>query len=553
MGMDAHARGQLGEAQAKYCRALKLNPRHPLANIYLAIVFASSDGFLNEAVLTAEKAALLDGEHWLVSTNRALICLEAGRMDEAIEEAERGVKLAPAGIAGNPARMVLAMVVASAGEPERAVAVYDEILKLEPAHPAACPNSCFNQTLCNVGPKELLEQRRRWYEANRYKGKIEPHIKRPRDLSYNPLRVGYVGGDFKQHSASFIFASVLLHHSSDIEMYLYSSLPVDPEKDAMAKKFKEKANAGTGDASRWRDISESTDEAAAAQIRQDRIDILIDLAGHTNGGRLALFTRKPAPVQMTAWGFAHGTGLPEIDYFLADPIAIQPEEREFYAEKIIDLPCIITYEAPESYDLKGPSPAPCKRNGYITYGCFARYEKLSSECLAAFGEILRRVPDSKLEFKDAAFRRPHSIRRVIACLGGGIEPERLLFSGPTDHRDHLLSYQGCDIMLSPWPHSGGCVTCEILWMGVPLVTLDGSQPSARSGSSVLTAMGRTNWIAHTPEQYIDIAVQMAQDCKPLNEVRKTLREEFLNSPVVANYVPAVERAYREAWERWCQQ
>ncbi len=545
MGMDAHGRGQLGEAQQKYQRALRLDPRHPLAGIYLAVVFASSDGFLNEAVLTAEKTAMLAGDpgDWVVSANRALICLEAGRMDEAVDEAERGARLAPEGVTGNHARMVLAMVAANAGEPERAVPVYDEILKTEPNHPSASPNSCFNLTLCGVGPEQLLAQRKRWYEANRYTGKAEPHANDRSDS--RPLRVGYVGGDFKQHSASFIFARVLLHHTPAVEMYLYSSLPVDPEKDGMAKRFKDAA----GD--RWRDISALSDEDAAALARRDRVDILVDLAGHTAGGRLALFTRKPAPVQMTGWGFAHGTGLPEIDYFLADPVAVRPEDREHYAEKILDLPCVITYEPPEHYDLKGVSPAPCRRNDYVTYGCFARYEKLSAECLTAFGEILRRVPDSRLEFKDAAFRRPHSIRRVIQHLGEGIAPERLLFSGPTDHRDHMLSYQGCDVMLSPWPHSGGCCTVETLWMGVPLVTLDGSQPSARSGASVLTAMGRTNWVARTPEQYVEIAVQMASDPKPLNEVRKTLRQEFLASPAYAGYVEAVELAYRQAWERWC--
>jgi predicted O-linked N-acetylglucosamine transferase (SPINDLY family) len=334
-----------------------------------------------------------------------------------------------------------------------------------------------------------------------------------------------------------IFGAVVLNHSKDFEVFLYSSLAVDPKADVRTKKFQDLGN--------WRDISTLDDEKSEALIRADKIDILVDLSGHTNGGRLALFTRKPAPVQVTAWGFAHGTGCPEIDYFFADPVAVPEEERQHYAEKIFDLQCVVTYDKPE-YDLKGTSALPYHSNGCITFGSYARYEKLSDACLETFAEILRRVPSSRLQFKDGGFRRPYSIKRVLAAMPD-ISPERLLFSVATSHPEHMQAYQQADIMLDPFPHTGGVVGMEQIYMGVPVVTLYGTQASGRTTSAVLTAMGRKEWIAKSREQYIDIAANLAADIPALTKARKTLREELLASPVVKDYPKAVEAAYRQMW------
>lgn len=540
LGVNAHASGDLPKAQENYNHALRLDPRHAVALQNLAIVFAQSPGLINDALLTIERAIMCDSTLHVLHMNRALIALEAGRVDEAIAAIELAVQLSPD---DGPALWAQAIVLTTAGMPEKSVPIYRKILEKEPKHPAAGPNACFIQTLTDAGPKELLAQRKCWREANGHLGPLLPHYN---DRSESrSLRVGYVGGDFKQHSAAFIFSRILLHHTPAVEMYLYSSLPVDPNLDGRTKKFKDAAGE------RWRDISTMPDEEAARLIRNDKIDILVDLAGHTNGGRLGLFTHKPAPVQVTAWGFAHGTGLPEIDYFFADPIAVPQEEREHFAEKIFDLPCIVTMEEPAEYALKDASQAPFKRNGYITFGSYARYEKMSEACIKTFAEILRRIPDSKLQLKDHAYRRPYSIRRVMSLMPD-IAPERLLFSTATDHRDHMLSYQQCDIALDPYPHGGGVVCLEQLWMGVPVVTKYGTQPAGRSAASVLTCMGRHHWIAKTDEEYVNIAVAMTDDSKQLADVRKTLRKALLDSPVVKGYVEAVEAAYRAIWKTWCE-
>lgn len=537
LGVEAQVSGKLPDAQRHYQQALRLDPRQSIATQNLAIVFAQSN-LLNEALLTIERASMMDGVHGVIQMNWALMALEADQIDIALKAGRKAVELAPT----PESRLALAMVLGTAGLPDQAVPIYNDILKENPKHPAAGPNSCFVQTLTTATPEDLRKQRDKWYQENRYTGVVAAH---DNEKSANrPLRIGYVSGDFKRHSAAMIFSGVLFHHTKDIEIFFYSTLPVDPVCDTITKRFKDVAGEN------WRDIEKLTDEQADALIRKDKIDILVDLAGHTNGGRLPLFTRKPAPIQVTAWGFAHGTGCPEIDYFFADPVSIPQEERKHYAEKIFDLPCIITYEPPAEYNILGKSPLPYHHNDYITFGTYARYEKMSDICLATFAEILRKVPDSKLQFKDHGFRRPYSIRRVMAAMPD-IAKERLLFSIATTHPEHMQTYQQADIIFDPFPHTGGVVGMEQLYMGVPVVTLYGTQASGRSTSSVLTVMEKHDWIAKTKEQYVEIAVRMANDIPMLTKVRKTLRDEFLASSVVTGYVGAVEKAYREMWQKHC--
>lgn len=525
IGMASHQVGNLPEAQRHYQAALRIDPQHAIATNNLALVFAQSN-LINEALLTIERASMLDGVFGVIQANWGFMALEAERVDVALEASERAVAITPC----METKMCRAMVLSTAGMPEGAVEVYRDILKDHPGHTAAGPNICFAATLTDMPPEESIELRKAWYAVHGYKGPKKPH----HTTKHERIRVGYVCGDFKCHSAAMIYKDIISKHSQEFEAFYYCTLAVDPVADAYTKEFQALGN--------WRDIVALSDEQADELIRQDEIDILVDLAGHTNGGRLALFSRKPAPVQVTAWGFAHGTGVPEIDYFFADPIAVKEEERPFYAEKIYDLPCIVTYTVPTNYHFSGVSSLPYKRNDYTTFGVHARYEKLSDKFLATVGKILKAIPNSKIEFKDAGFRRPYSIKRIQRLLG--VDSKRLMFSIATGHDEHLQSYQRADIILDPFPHTGGLVGMEQLFMGVPVVTRYGTQAAGRTTSSVLTAMGRTEWIARNEQEYVKIVINLAKDTKKLAEVRKTLREEFVQSPVVTGYREAVEKAYK---------
>ena len=539
LGVEAQMANKFAEAERNYRNALRIDPRNAIATHNFSILYAQQNN-LNEALLTIERALLFDSKLASLHMTYALMCLDADRIDDALAAGRKAVEMVP----NKDTRLALALVSATAGLPKESIPLYNAILDEVPAHVQAGPNACFVQTLVRSTPKDLLKQRQRWYEANAFKGE---KLKHKIDTEWpRPLRVGYVSGDFKTHSAAMIFRNVLAHHDNKVVLpYFYSSLPTDPAADHFSKIFTEAA----GD--RWRDIITKTDAEAAQMIVDDKIDILVDLAGHTNGGRLALFTHKPAPVQVTAWGFAHGTGCPEIDYFFADPISVPENERKHFAEKIYDLPSLITYEEPPYGLPDADDKIPFRQNGFITFGSCARYEKLSAECLAVFAEILRAVPDSVLRLKDSAYRRPYSIKRVLQAMPD-IAPERIHFLIGTDHREHLLAYRQADIGLDPFPHGGGIVALEQLYMGVPMVTLKGTQPSGRNSASVLTVIGHPEWVANDEKEYVKIAVDMSENVKMLRETRKTLRKALMESPVVKGYREKVEEAYQDMWQQYLE-
>lgn len=549
LGTEAYVLKNLQKAAVHYQRALKIDPCNAIANNNLGVVLACA-GDLHNSLLAMERATIFDGVEPVIAANCALINFEVDRMDEARRCSEKAVSLAmekpdpkkETDTAGYiRSRLAYAVISASYGRPQDAIPKYMEMMEVEPTHPAAGPNACFVQTLTNCGPDALLALRKQWREANGWKGRTWPHsnVKDPN----RTLRVGYVGGDFKSHSAAMIYSNVLFNHDkSQVEPYLYSTLPTEADKDDMTQKL-----IACGE---WRVMVDKTDEEFEDQVAADKIDILVDLAGHTNGGRLAVFTRKPAPIQVTAWGFAHGTGLPEIDYFFADPITVPENERKHYAEKIWDLPCIVTYRPPVEYGIPETSPAPCKKNDFFTFGSFSRFEKLSDDCLACFNAILKRVPNSKLYLKDAAFRRPYSIRRIMEALPD-VDRKRIIFGVSTSHPEHIQEFQKVDLVVDPFPHGGGNVAMETLYAGVPLITKYGTQAAGRTASSVLTTIGRKDWIARTDEEYIEKAVEWSGRLDELAAARKTLRSDLLSSPIINGYAQSVESAYRSMWRIWC--
>jgi tetratricopeptide (TPR) repeat protein len=546
LGVEAQMGNRPADAARHYLKALGIDPSHVIATLNHGITLATQ-GDLNQGMLTLERAMLFDDKSAAVRMNYAMMCLNAGRIDEAMKYGELAIEMGKTdeGNLGKTApKLVMALILGAAGHSDRAVPLYNEILDDEPDHLQAGMNSCFAQTLTFATPEDLLRQRKRFYDSVKFKGTVRRV--RHDEAWPRPLRVGYVGGDFKQHSAAMIFGNVLLNHDKTrVLPYFYSSLAVNPDADPWSKEFKAAAE------DRWRDIEGKSDDDTADMIRDDKIDILVDIAAHTSGGRLPIFVRKPAPIQVTAWGFAHGTGVPEIDYFFADEVSVPQEERQWFAEKIWDLPCLVTFRKPK-YVFKENSLLPYAGNGYITFGSSARYEKLSEACLRCFAKILHRVPDSVLRLKDSAYGRPYSIRRVLDIMKGfDIGRERIQFIIGSSHEEHLQGYRNSDLQLDPFPHGGGIVSLEQLYMGLPIITLYGTQCSGRNTASVLTCMGRGDWIARSEDEYVEKAVALANDIEMLRSARKTLRSELMDSPVVKDYCKVVERAYQAMWCKYC--
>ena len=307
-----------------------------------------------------------------------------------------------------------------------------------------------------------------------------------------------------------------------------------------------------GHAERWHRTANLDDAALAELIREDRIDILVDLVGHMRGHRLLVFARKPAPIQVTAWGEPNGTGLSAMDYLLADAVLVPESERALLAEQVIDLPNYLGLWLPDP--VAEPKPLPARSRGYITFGSFNRLEKIQEQVLACWAAILRGVPRSRLVLKERTLGDAGQKERILSVLASnGVSADRVTLLGWRHPSEQFEAYQDIDLALDPFPHNGAMTTLEALWMGVPVISLAGSTIPSRLTAASLTVLGLTDFIAQDLHGYVDIAVAKARDVAGLARLRASLRGRMMRSEIAdpVRYARAVEAAYREMWERWC--
>ena len=301
-------------------------------------------------------------------------------------------------------------------------------------------------------------------------------------------------------------------------------------------------------ADRWRDVVQWPDDRLADHIRADKVDILVDLSGHTRGNRLHVFARKPAPIQVTAWGHGSGTGMPTMDYLFTDPVSVPPQVCGLFAEQIYHLPCSIIIEPPPP-ELRVAEP-PVTSGGYVTYGLFTRASRLSNAGIELWSRILRSDVTCRLVIKDHLLNDGSIQTRLLESLAAhGVTPDRVSLMGSTSREEHLAAYRRVDICLDPFPDGGGVSTWEALHMGVPVVTKMGNSRSSRIGGAILSAIGMTDWIASNDDQYLDIALRSTPD--QLRTIRNQLPDLIAARCSPASYTRAVERAYRTMWEKYC--
>ncbi len=301
----------------------------------------------------------------------------------------------------------------------------------------------------------------------------------------------------------------------------------------------------------WRDISGMSDEDAAALVRQDQIDILIDLALHMAGNRLLLFARKPAPVQATFAGYPGSTGLEAMDYRLTDPYLDPPGHNDaFYSEKSIRLPDSFWCYDPQS-DQPAVNPLPALANGFVTFGCLNNFSKINEPVLKLWAMVLHAVADSRL----VLLTPPGSQRRITgdALKQEGIEPQRVEFAPPLPREQYLELYQRIDIGLDSFPYNGHTTSLDSFWMGVPVVTLVGQTAVARAGWCQLCNLGLQDLAANDAAQFVQIATALAEDLNRLAEMRSTMRQRMQQSPLMdtQRFTYNIEMAYRQMWKQWC--
>jgi len=430
------------------------------------------------------------------------------------------------------------------GRIEEAVFHFRETYRLAPDFPEALASviACLNYDP-ECTPERSLAEHRDW--AGRVAARHYPvHARHANERDpERRLRIGYVSPDFRRHPVSAIFAPILAAHDpGEVEVTCYYN---HASEDAMTLRIKSLAR-------QWRAIAAMNDAALCEQIRADRIDILVDLAGHTGFSRLLAFACKPAPVQASWLGYFNTTGLATMDYFLSDPWSSPPGQERFFVERLLRLPHTRFCYEPPGY-MPGVCPLPSASAGHITFGSLNNLAKLNDQVLALWSQLLQAVPDSRLLVQTAALdddANRQRLRERWARLG--IAPERLDLRGFTPMERVPAAYAGIDIALDPFPFCGGVTSLEALWLGVPVITLAGPSLASRQSASMLANLGLPELIAADARQYLAIARELALSPQRLAALRAGLRPRFAASPLMdyAGFARSLEAAYRRMWRDW---
>ena len=355
------------------------------------------------------------------------------------------------------------------------------------------------------------------------------------------LRIGFVSPDFRAHTIGRFLLALFEHHDpQQIEIAAYAEV-VRP--DWMTEKLRRHAAT-------WRNTCGVRDDVLARQIEADQIDILIDLAMHSDGSRLIAFTQRPAPVQATYLAYCGTTGLHSIDYRISDNFIDPPGiDESVYVEKTVRLETFWCYVPPP--DL--PAPAQREPGAPLTFGCLNNFSKFNSEVLTCWAEILLRVDTSVLLIHSFEGAHRQVVLNKFESLG--VDPKRIEFIGPQKFKDYFASYSRIDIALDPFPFGGGTTTCDALWMGVPVVTLVGRTAAGRGGASVLNQIDMPEMVALQPGEYIDIAVDLAHYKERRAWLRKNLRNAMSRSPLMdaPRFARSFESVCRAMWRHYCEQ
>jgi predicted O-linked N-acetylglucosamine transferase (SPINDLY family) len=538
LGIALQRAGRWDEAIDALTRATRVNSGR--GETFHQLSFALRErGRLDEAVAAARRAIEIDPNHAEAHNNLGIIFSEKGQVDEAAAEYRKAIALRPdfGGAYNN-----LGNALKDMGDLEGAVNFYRQAAALD-SQTSVAENYLYSIHFHpGYDARRIALEHADWNArfAKPLAARVPPHTN-----DRNPdrrLRIGYVSLDLREHPVGRFLLPLLANHDHEqFEIFCYTDLA---RPDAVTERLKQSSDV-------WRPTAKLTDEALAQLVRNDRIDILVDLAMHMDGTRMLAFARKPAPVQVTYLAYVSTTGLETIDYRLTDPYLDPPGiDESIYSEKSIRLPHTYwCYQPPAS--APPVAPLPSASNGHITFGSLNNFSKVSRSALRAWIEILKQVPSSRLIFH--AGEGAHRQRVLREFLDGGIFPDRVEFVARLPIEQYLHAYDRIDIALDPFPYTGGTTTCDALYMGTPVVTLAGPTAFARGGVSLLSNIGLPELIAENSDRYIRIVTELASNPSRLTELRTTLRDRMTRSPLMnaPQFARDVEHAYRTMWRAWC--
>jgi len=392
-------------------------------------------------------------------------------------------------------------------------------------------------------PEQIFAEHRNWAQTHTSHIVRRVHSSPGMEVGSRRIRVGYVSPDFCHHPVSDYVEPVLRHHDrSRFEVYCYSDV-VRPDQ------YTERLRALHVN---WRDTASLSDAELAERVLEDRIDILVDLAGHTRGNRLLMFAGKPAPVQVTWLGHPNTTGLAAMDYRITDALTDPPGMTDhLYTEGLARLPdiCVVLQPPAEAPEV---NPLPAITQGCVTFGSFNALQKVTPEVIAVWARILVRQPRSRLIMLSVPEGRAR-VRLQETLAKHGVDPGRVEFRGRVTFRDFHHAHHHVDVALDPFPCAGHSTSFLSLWMGVPVITLAGGSHVSRFGVTVLSNVGLERFIARDAEEYVAVATAIAGNLEDLSHVRATLRQRMRASPGmdVSRFMRGLEETYQHMWDESC--
>lgn len=510
--------GRHQEAALAYRNLLATDPSNAPNWFHLALALQQW-GRVSAAIEAYRRATSIDPNYADAFKNLGVALKSLGRMNEALECYDQAIKLRPdfAETHYNRGNLLTEL-----NRLEEAELSFREALKYRPNHLAARSNLLFSLNYrSTLSPIDSLE------EAKRY-GQI---VAQPLERQFNrsakrnarlPIRIGFVSGDLRQHPVGYFLESILRNiDPNKLSLHAYLT---DHAEDELTYRIKTCFDG-------WHSIAQQHDERAAQTIYSHGLDILVDLSGHSARNRLPLFAYKPAPIQCTWLGYFSTTGLAAIDYLIADPYVVPPEEEAFYAEKVIRMPESYLCFTPPAYNID-PGPLPAEQNGYVTFGCFNNLSKLSSQVIALWSQLLRERPEAKLFLKAKQLGDPYLVDWLQQAFASHeVNPQRIIIEGLTSREAYFKAYQRVDLGLDPFPWPGGTTTAEALWMAIPFVTMKGDRFSSRNGQTIAINAGLPDWVADNTSDYLAKAKAFSDDRNSLATLRAGLRSQVLASPL----------------------
>lgn len=509
--------GRIEEAEASYREAIRIAPQYAEAHCNLGNALRDR-GWLDEAEACNREAIRISPSLAEAHSNLGAIYLELGNLEQSELSCREAIRLKPDHA---EAHCNLANTLREFGRPEESETSYRTAIQIKPDYIEARSNLLFHLSgLKKSDPSEYLKQAE---ECGRLIERAATARFTQWHLDPNPetLRVGVLSGDLHNHPVGYFLEGICKNIDPNrLELLAFSTTPVEDELTARIKPFFRE----------WHPLYGANDEAASQKIHDAKVNILIDLSGHTAGNRLGVFAYKPAPVQVSWLGYWATTGLKSMDFLLGDPYVTPEGEDHLYTESVWRLPetryCFTTPSTEHSIE-----PWPYLRNGFVTFGCFNHLSKMTDSVVALWSKILLLEPTTKLFLKSKQLSETSIIKEVKANFAKhGVTGDRIILEGQSPRDEYLETYNRIDIALDPFPYSGGTTTAEALWMGVPVITKRGHSLLSRQTESILQNSGLADWVAENQDDYVAKALYWVNNANALPE-KSNFRTQALSSPM----------------------